>query len=177
MVATLAKVHKTTPDFHSKVGRFYLVISVFLLVVVVLVTLVKNRNRRLLGSLDATDHLRLDTVRASDVDQTTCSLLAIDVHLQAMTHIEYAEHLAPRGLALLLNGAEQNGGGEEIVFDYVQIINEMQNLGLRTATAMDHTLDIAAILLQRLTHNGQIGTCGRQHELTQIGSASCRERV
>lgn len=47
----------------------------------------------------------------------------VRVDLHAVPHVEYAVHLAPRGLRLLLDQPEQQRGIEQIVLDYVEPVD------------------------------------------------------
>lgn len=89
----------------------------------------------------------------------------VRVDLHAVPHVEYAVHLAPRGLRLLLDQPEQQRGIEQIVLDYVEPVDEVQDFGLSSAAAMDHAPDIAPVLVENRADDGSVGARGRKHEL------------
>ena len=59
-----------------------------------------------------------------------------------------------------LDRSEEQRGRKEVVLDHAQAFNEMQDLGLRTATAMHHAVDIPSHRLQDLLHHGRVGASG-----------------
>lgn len=78
----------------------------------------------------------------------------VRVDLHAVPHVEYAVHLAPRGLRLLLDQPEQQRGIEQIVLDYVEPVDEVRLLVCPPPLPMDHAPDIAPVLVENRADDG-----------------------
>src|SRR5690606_28970133 len=73
------------------------------------------------------------------------------------------------GLGLFLDELEQGGYGEKIVLYYMKVVHKMQDLGLGTAAAVHHSMDVLGrIFLEDLGHYGGIGPGRGQYELARI---------
>ena len=107
---------------------------------------VADRDRCMVGFLNPPDHPGVDTEAFRDTDYIV-GRRRVRVNLHAVSHVEYAVHLAPGGLRLLLDQPEQQWGVEQIVLDYVEPVDEVQDFGLSSSAAMDHAPDIALSLI------------------------------
>ena len=68
------------------------------------------------------------------------------ISFQSVPHVEYLIHLLPVGLAFFLDNAEQGWHVEHVVLDDVHLIGEMQHLGLGTAAAMHHAMNMGPVI-------------------------------
>ena len=83
----------------------------------------------------------------------------VGVDLQAMAHVEHLVHLFPRRARLLLNGLKQHGNVHHVVFDHVQArVQKVKHLGLCTARAMDHAVNLRPVFLQESLHHRSVGS-------------------
>ena len=86
-----------------------------------------------------------------------------------MSHVEDLVHLAPVGVALLLDGAEQGRYGEEVVLDDAAVVAyEVQHLGLCAAGAVYHAVDFGTKRVEQLLHYRGVGAGGGEDELSGI---------
>ena len=104
---------------------------VFLLFVVEVTKLAMDIELLLIAGLYTTHDLCIDTEALADFDDAL-SLVGREVDLHAMTHIEHFVHLCPVGMTLFVDGLEQGRYGEHVVLDDMEVIDEVQNLCLRT---------------------------------------------
>ena len=104
---------------------------VFLLFVVEVTKLAMDIELLLIAGLYTTHDLCIDTEALADLDDAL-SLVGREVDLHAVTHVKHLIHLRPVRMALLVDGLKQGRYGEHIVFDDMQLIDEVQDLGLRT---------------------------------------------
>ena len=98
---------------------------------------------RVIAGLDASDNLSIDIETLADFDYLL-GFVGRKINLQTMSHIEDLIHLLPIGARLLVDGAEERRNREKIVFYDVQVLDEMQHLGLRTTGTMHHAMDVVA---------------------------------
>ena len=96
--------------------------------------------------------------------------LFVGVDLQTMPHVEDFVHFVPIGARGCLNHAEERGQRQHVVLHDVQLVNEMQYLGLGTATAMDDAVDLLTEVLQNRDHQRGVGAGGREDEFTYINT-------
>mgnify|MGYP003299334699 CR=1 FL=1 len=120
--------------------------------------LAMNIELLLVAGLYAAHNLRIDAKALADFDDALC-LVGREVDFHAVTHVEYLVHLGPVGVALFVNGLEEGRHGEHVVLDDVKLVDEVQNLGLRTARAVYHAMDVVAHLVEDLLDDGSISTC------------------
>jgi len=83
------------------------------------------------------------------------SSLLVGVNLQTVAHVEDFVHFVPVGARGGLNHLEQRRQSQHIVLYDVQLINKVQHLGLRTAAAMDDSVDPG-------TSVGSVSLCGQE---------------
>ena len=85
----------------------------------------------LVTGLYTTYDLCVDAEALANLDDALC-LVGREVDLHAVTHVEHLVHLGPVGMALLVDGLEEGRHGEHVVLDDVQVVDEVQDLCLRT---------------------------------------------
>ena len=86
--------------------------------------------------------LRIDTEALRDCDDLL-GMLRREIDLKTVTHVEHLVHLGPIGAALLVDCSEKWRYREKIVLDDTDVVaDEMQNLGLSSARAMHHTMNL-----------------------------------
>ena len=94
-------------------------------------------------SFDVTDDLCIDVEAACDVDDLLCKLGG-KIDFETMAHVEHLVHLGPVGSRLLVDGAEQRRNGEEIILDDMQVLDEVEHLGLCATGAVYHAVEDGA---------------------------------
>ena len=110
----------------------------------------------MIAGFDAADNLGVDVERLGNLDDLL-SFFGWEINLQTVTHVEDLVHLLPIGARLLVDSTEQGWDREEVVLDDVQVLDEMQHLGLRTARTMYHAVDVMAHGIEHLLDYGSVG--------------------
>ena len=115
------------------------------------------------------DDLCVDVEAFGYVDDALCGgFVGVDFH--TVTHVEYFVHLFPVGCALVVNHFEERGNGEEVVFDYVQVVDEVEYLGLCAAAAVNHATDVGAVLVEYASDDWGIGAGGGEYHFAGVYS-------
>ncbi len=115
-----------------------------------------------------THNLGIDVEALADGDDLLGYLWA-NVDFHAVTHIEYLIHLLPVGLRAVVDSLEEWRYWEHVVLHYLAVLAyEVQNLGLGTTCAVNHTVNLWAKLIQNLLDYWSIGTGRREYQLTGI---------
>src|SRR5690606_17990451 len=70
------------------------------------------------------------------------------VQFHPMPHIEDFVHLLPIGAGFFLDQLEKRRNREKVVLDDMERLDEMEYLGLRTATAVDHPVNLTMEFVQ-----------------------------
>ena len=117
---------------------------------------------------DMTDNLRVNVETPGYIDHLL-GVFRAEVDFQTVSHIEYFVHFRPVCSALLGNSPEKRRDGEHIVFYNLAVLAyEMKNLGLRTACAVYHTVDMGAQFVQKTLYNRGVGPGGRENQFSCI---------
>ena len=58
-----------------------------------------------------------------------------------MPHIKYLIHFFPLGTAFLLNEPEQWWSLEQLILNYMKILNKVENFGLRASATVNHPVN------------------------------------
>lgn len=80
----------------------------------------------------ATDDLSGDVEGVGNVDDLLCVFFR-QINFQTMSHVEYLVHFFPIGAALFLDDFKEWRDREEVVLDNMEVVDEVENLGLRAA--------------------------------------------
>ena len=121
--------------------------------------------------LHPADYLGVDIEGFGDVDDFL-RFVWRDVDLEPVAHVEDLVHLLPIGAALLLDGLEQWRDGEEVVFDDVDVLDEVHDFGLGTSRAVHHAVDGGPHLVEHLLDDGGVGARGAKDEFAGVDGAS-----
>lgn len=78
-----------------------------------------------------------------------------------MAHVEYLEHFLPIGAAFIFDQLEQCRNWEQVVFDDMHVLGEVQHFGLTAAAAMHHAFDGGFARIEYRFNQWRIGSCGR----------------
>lgn len=113
------------------------------------------------------DDLCVDIERFGNLDDLL-RIFGAHVDFEAMTHVEDLVHLLRVCAALLLDGAEEGRHGEEIIFYDVEVLDEVHDLGLRAARAVNHAVDGWAHLVEKLLDDGSVGARRAEDELAGV---------
>ena len=116
---------------------------------------------------DVADDLGVDVEAAGDVDDALCGV-GVGVYLHAVAHVEDFVHFFPVGAALVVNHTEEWRDGEEVVFDDVEVVDEVEDLGLRAAAAVYHAADGGTVLVEDAADDGGVGASGGEDHLAGI---------
>ena len=135
-----------------------------------LAVLAADGDLSVVAGLAVSDDLCVNFETAAYVDDSLCGGL-VGVELHTVAHIEDGVHLFPVGAALFVDEAEQRRGGEEVVLDHVQLVDEVQHLGLGTAAAVYHTVDFWAGFVKYAANDGSVGAGGREDHLAGIDAS------
>lgn len=117
------------------------------------------------------DDLCVEVKRPGDVDDGLCVRLR-QVYFHAVAHVEDFIHLLPIGAALVVNQFEERWNVEQVVFDDVDVVDEVEHFGLCAAAAMHHAVDLAAQLPEHFDDDGRIGARWGQHQLACVDGRS-----
>lgn len=114
------------------------------------------------------DDLRVDIELLADGDNLVGNLRT-DVNLHAVSHVEHLVHLFPVGTRAVVDNLEQWRDGEHVVFHHTAIVvNEMQDFSLRSACAMNHSVNLRTHVVNEFPNHGGIGACWGKHELSGV---------
>ena len=69
-----------------------------------------------------------------------------------------------------MNHAEEGRHGEEVVLDHMQMVYEVEHLGLSAAAAVYHAADVRAVLVEDATDDGGIGAGGGEDHMASVDS-------
>ena len=67
-----------------------------------------------------------------------------------------------------MDETEQRRDGEEVVLDYVKLVDEVQHFGLCATAAVYHTVDFWAIFVENATYDWSVGAGRREDHLAGI---------
>ena len=124
--------------------------------------------QRALAFFYMADNLSVYIETLTEGDNLLCHFRTY-VNFHAMTHVEHLVHLLPVCATLLLNGLEEWGYGEHVVFDNAAVIAyKMEHLCLSTTRAMNHTVNLLAHFVQKLLDNRSVSTGGGEHQLACV---------
>src|SRR5690606_5309867 len=87
-----------------------------------------------------------------------------------MAHVKDLVHLSPLRSAFFADDSKQRRNVEEIVFDNMQAVDEVQHFCLCSAAAVDNTMNALAVLGEHLHHNRSVGACWGQYKLTRVNA-------
>ena len=100
--------------------------------------------------------LCIDTEALRDCDDLL-GMLRREIDLKTVTHVEHLVHLGPVGTALLVDCPEERRYREEIVLDDADVVAyEMQDLGLSTARAVYHSMNLRTQGVKQLLHHRSV---------------------
>jgi len=85
-----------------------------------------------------------------------------------MSHVEDLVHLFPACARFFLNQFKQGWNGEEVVFDDVQVVNKMKDLGLGSSRAMYHAVDVGTVGFQQALDKGSVGSGGGENQFAGV---------
>ena len=119
------------------------------------------------AGLAVADDAGVDVEALGDVDDALGGGF-VGVEFHAVPHVEDGVHLLPVGAALLVDETEEGWGGEEVVLDDMEVVDEVQYLGLGTSAAVYHAVDFGPVSIKDATHDGCIGACGRKDHASGI---------
>src|SRR5690606_27763822 len=120
------------------------------------------------GVFHAADDLRGDTQFTRDADDV-CRNGFRHIQLHAVPHVEYLIHLLPVGSRFFLDEVEQGRDVEQVVLDHMQVVDEVQYFGLCSATAMDHPMDLLAVIVEYPLDDRCIRPRGGEYQLPCSG--------
>jgi len=100
--------------------------------------------------------------------------LAVDLH--AVPHVVDAEHFLVGGGAGFLDGFEDWGDWQEVVFDMMHSCAEADALGLAAAGAVHHAVDAVAVFGEELFDDGCVGAGGAEEGVAH-GHVGLGERI
>ncbi len=100
---------------------------------------VGNRKRIVGSGFCAADDFCVNVKIPGDTNRFLCSIMG-NVDLHAMAHIEYLVHFFPIRSRCLLDGGEQRGRLEQVIFDEMHLLAEPQAFCLRASRAMNNSL-------------------------------------
>ena len=113
--------------------------------------------------------LCVDVEASGYVDDALCGgFVGVDFH--AVSHVEYFVHLFPFGCAFVVNHAEEWRDGEEVVFNHVEFVDEVQHFGLGAAAAVYHAADVCAVLVEYAPDDRGVGAGGGEDHFACIHS-------
>ena len=90
-----------------------------------------NNQLVVVAFLYAANNLCIHAKTLADGDDLL-GMLGLHINLQTVAHVEYLVHLGPVCAALLLDCLEQRWNGEEVILDYLLVLNKVHYLGLCT---------------------------------------------
>src|SRR5690606_5284180 len=96
---------------------------------------------------DPADDLGWDTKGFRYPDDIRCNLLRY-VEFHPVPHIKDLVHFLPAGAGFFLDKAKQGRNREQVVLDHMDIIDKVQDLGLRSAAAMHDAVDLTGVMCQ-----------------------------
>src|SRR5690606_16482471 len=117
------------------------------------------------SSFYATDDLCGDAESTCNADNVGCYGLRY-IELHAVPHVEYFIHLLPVRTRFFLDEPEEGGDVEQVIFNYMEVIDEVQDLGLGTSAAMHHPVYLRAVIVEYLLNDGGVCAGGGEHQLT-----------
>src|SRR3546814_21169422 len=85
----------------------------------------------------AADPLRGNAEFTCGADDVCCNGFR-DIELHAVPHVEYFIHFLPIGARFFLDEPEEGWDVEQVIFDYMEVIDKVKYFGMCTATAMHH---------------------------------------
>jgi len=128
-----------------------------------------------LGGFGAADDLRGDTEGFALGDDDFGGFgIAIDIH--AVPHVIDAEHLFVARAAGFLDGFEDRGDRQKVVFDMMYSCAEADALGLAATGAVYHAVDAVAVFGEELFDDWGVGA-GRAEQRIAHRHVGLRERV
>src|SRR5690606_33584399 len=108
--------------------------------------------------LNPSDNLGVYPMKFCNIDDFF-GIFFLQIYLHPVAHIEYFVHLLPVGAAFFLNNSEQRWCFKKVVLDHVEVINEMQHLGLCATAAMHQSMNVWPEVLQHFHHDRCISAC------------------
>src|SRR5690606_18276952 len=90
------------------------------------------------------------------------------VNFHAVAHVEHLVHFLPIRSTLFLDDFEQWQHIEKVVLDNVESFNKVEYFRLSAAAAMNHTVYVAAHLLQYLDDNRSVRARRREHKFPDV---------
>src|SRR5690606_19829402 len=101
--------------------------------------------------LNTTNYLRLHAQATGYVDDIAGNLL-FDIQLHPVSHVEHFVHLTPIGSTLLVYDSKQWWYIEEVVFNYVNLVDEVQHFRLCPTTAVNDAVNLLPVFSKHLNH-------------------------
>ena len=123
------------------------------------------------AGLDMANDLSIDAEALGDL-YNLLRIGSVEVDLKTVAHIEDLVHLLPVCTALLLDGAEEGRHREKIVLDDVDVLDEVHDLGLRTARAVNHTVDLRTELVEEFLDHGSVCARRAEYEFASVDGAA-----
>lgn len=119
------------------------------------------------AGFDVADDLGVDVEAAGYVDDALGGVF-VGVDFHAVAHVEYFVHFFPLGGAFVVDHAEERWDGEEVVFDHVEFVDEVEHFGLCAAAAVDHAADVWAVLVEDAPYDWGVGAGGGEDHLAGV---------
>jgi hypothetical protein len=101
------------------------------------------------GPFAKTDHAGFDIKTLADLHDLLNKGIR-DIKFHTVPHVENLIHFPPACSGLFFNQCEKGRGREEVVLYNMQMIRKMEDLGLASSTAVDHSVDVLPVKVQDL---------------------------
>ena len=115
----------------------------------------------MVAAFGSTDDLGLDLKSIRCIDDGF-GMLVGNVDLHPLPHVKDLVHFFIAGLRSCLDGFENGGHGNQLIFDVVHFLPEFEALGERAPRAMDEAFNIGPEFAKQMFHDRCVTACWAQ---------------